>query len=340
MGTARDWLQLFRSHTSPLEMTITICGSALALGTIFDLKVVLFLFFGWLYHNAGYGQNSVEDYIRGFDRDDPNKAHHPLQRGAIEPYMARNVCRLLIAILFIYGVIISGFDPLSIFLLATLIAMGIVYNLFNKEMTGKFIPIAIAHSLLLPFAFFGSGGTLEFSSSPPYLIDFGTRAALLLFGYLLLQVIYQIMIEGDLKDIDMDEASLLKRMGVHVKDGILHTSHIARGSSFLVKASSVTVLFLALSTLNATIDNYVGAAVFGIILLILDQKLMGSGPWEHSQCLKLMSLMEVASTFAIAIAIAPEIGGWMPAVLIMAFNMVYFVLMNRFLWGTVIKPRV
>ncbi len=340
MANARDWLQLFRSHTSPLEMTITITGSALAVGTIFDLRILLFLLFGWLYHNAGYGQNSVEDYLRGYDKDDPNKAHHPIQRGVIDPYTARTVCRVLILILFVYGVIISNFDPISVVLLATLIAMGIVYNLFNKKMTGKFIPIAIAHSLLFPFAFFGSGGAIDISSAAPYVSGPEAGAALLLFGYLLVQVIYQIMIEGDLKDIDMDEASLLKEMGVCVREGILQSSPLARGVAFFLKASSVAIIFLVLSTLDGTVDNYVGALVFSLLILYLDQKLMGRGPWEHSRCLKTMSLMEVASTFALAVAITPEIGGWIPALLIMVFNMVYFVMMNRFLWGTVIKPRV
>jgi hypothetical protein len=148
------------------------------------------------------------------------------------------------------------------------------------------------------------------------------------------------MIEGDLKDIDMDEASLLKEMGVCVRDGILQSSPLARGVAFYLKASSITVIFLVLSALNATVDNYIGALIFSALILYLDQKLIGGGPWEHSSCLKTMSLMEVASTFALAVAITPEIGGWIPAILIMVFNMVYFVLMNRFLWGTVIKPRV
>jgi 4-hydroxybenzoate polyprenyltransferase len=336
----KDWLQLFRSHTSPLEMTITITGSALAVGTIFDIRVLLFLLFGWLYHNSGYGQNSVEDFIRGFDRDDPNKAHHPLQRGVIDPYIARNVCRFLIFMLLVYGIVISQLDPFSVLLLVTLIGMGIVYNLFNKGMTGKFIPIAIAHSLLFPFAFFGSGGELSISTSAPFIENPATGAAFLLWGYLLLQVIYQIMIEGDLKDIDMDEASLLKELGVNVRNGHLITSPTARATSFFLKIASIALVFLSLSLLEATPDNYLGFILFGLILLYLDQKLMGKGPWDHSRCVKTMSLMEVASTFYLAIAISPEIGGWIPAIIIMAFNMAYFILMNRFLWGTMIKPRV
>ena len=155
MGTPRDWLQLFRSHTSSLEMTITITGAALAVGTLWDVRVLLFLIFGWLYHNAGYGHNSAEDYLQGYDRDDPNKSHHPLQRGAIDPRTARYVCITLVVLSFIYGIFISDFNLTAMSLLAVITFMGALYNTAGKRMRGKFIPIAIAHSLLFPFAYFG-----------------------------------------------------------------------------------------------------------------------------------------------------------------------------------------
>jgi len=340
MATLRDWLQLFRSHTSPLEMTITLTGSALAVGTLLDWKVLLFLIFGWLYHNAGYGQNSVEDYIQGYDKDDPNKSHHPLQRGVINPKIGRNVCLIMIGLLVIYGSIISEFNVTAIILLVSLVAMGLVYNLYNKKMKGKFLPIAVAHSLLFPFAYFGSGGDLSVSGSFPFFDSTITQGAMVLWGYLMFQIIYQIMIEGDLKDIDMEEASMLKSMGVNVKDGKLIVSPFPRFVSFWLKAVGIFLLFFTIYILNGSVDTYIIAGIFAIGLLAFDHLLMGVKEWDHSKCLKRMSLMEVLSTFAIAVAIAPEIGGWIPAFGIMAFNMIYFVLMNRFLWGTVIKPKV
>ena len=339
MASPRDWLQLFRSHTSPLEMTITITGSALAVGTVFDLKVLLFLIFGWLYHNAGYGHNSVEDFIQGYDKDDPNKTHHPLQRGVLDPKTSRTVCIGLVIGSFIYGILISGLDPLSIGLLSILTVMGFIYNMLGKRIKGKFIPIAVAHSLLFPFAFFGSGGDLSISGSFPYIESAITLGALVLFGYLMFQILYQIMIEGDLKDIDMDEASLLKNMGVEVKEGKLVCPPFARAVSFFLKGCSIVLIFVAIWLFAGTIDNYIIGGVFALALIGLDHLLMGMKVWDHSKCLKRMALMEVASTFALAVAIAPVIG-WLPAIGIMVFNMTYFVLMNRFLWGTLIKPKV
>jgi 1,4-dihydroxy-2-naphthoate octaprenyltransferase len=340
MATLRDWLQLFRSHTSPLEMTITITASSLAVGTVLDIKVLLFLIFGWLYHNAGYGHNSVEDFISGFDRDDPNKSHHPLQRGVIDPRTARTACIFLIGMAFAFGIFISEFDPLAIGLLTALTIMGFVYNLFNKRMKGKFLPIALAHSLLFPFAYFGSGGDLTLSSDLPFIEGATLQVAALLWAYLLFQIFYQIMIEGDLKDIDMEEASLLKSMGVYVKEDRLICSPLARTVSFSLKAASISLIFISVWILEGTLDNFAVAGIFGVIILGLDHSLMKIGKWDHSQILKRIAFMEVISTFALAVAIAPEIGGWLPAFGIMAVNIVYFILMNRFLWGTLIKPRV
>jgi 1,4-dihydroxy-2-naphthoate octaprenyltransferase len=340
MASIKDWLQLFRSHTSPLEMTITITGSALAVGTIWDVKVLLFLIFGWLYHNAGYGHNSVEDFIQGYDKDDPNKSHHPLQRGVLDPQTARYVCIVLVVFSFLYGIFISNFNWTSMVLLGLITFMGALYNVAGKRMKGKFIPIAVAHSLLFPFAYFGSGGSLSTLSEYPYFKEAFILVAVLGTIYLVIQILYQIMIEGDLKDIDMEEASLLKAMGVGIRDKVFISSTFARSFSYVVKASSVGILFWVLYAGKGDPSLYALLFLFSFSMLMLDEQLMGERKWDHSNTLRSMALMEVTSTFALVIAVAPMIGGILPALLVMAFNLGYFVLMNRYLWGTLLKPRV
>ncbi|MFO8051376.1 MAG: UbiA family prenyltransferase [Thermoplasmatota archaeon] len=340
MATLKDWLQLFRSHTSPLEMTITVTGSALALGTIWDIKVLLFFVFGWLYHNAGYGHNSAEDYIRGFDREDPNKAHHPIHRGAIDPMLGRGVCVLMILLTLIYGTVISGFDTVSVVLLILLTVFGFIYNMKGKSMGAKFIPIAIAHSLLFPFAYFGSGGGISVIDGFPFVE--GSLGGVVVLGtaYLILQIIYQIMVEGDLKDIDMEEASFLRTLGARVEDGNFKASWSARGFSISLKIISLLLLFYIVYLGDGGTWYYLALLIFSLAMIIQDHRLMCERGWDHSVCLKDMALMEVLSTFALVIAISPLIGGWQPALYIMVLNMAYFVLMNCFLWGTAVRPRV
>jgi len=332
MASLRDWLQLFRSHTSPLEMLIASSGAALATGTLWSWEVLLFLIFGWLYHNAGYGHNSVEDYIRGFDKDDPHKSHHPLQRGAINPRSARTVTLVMIVLSFIYGAIIGGIEPLQLSLLAVLTLMGFVYNIYGKRMGIKFLPIAIAHSLLFPFAFFGSGG----SSDPSSLF----WVAVLATVYLIFQIIYQIMIEGDIKDIDMSESSLLGKLGVRLEGKMFLSSAGARVFSAGIKVISMALLFGALFIQKAMVNDYLLVGSFSLVLLFLDRKLMKPGKWDHTTCLRTMALMEVSSTFALVAAVAPTMGGPLPAFGLMLLGIAYFVVLNRFLWGTGLVPKV
>jgi 1,4-dihydroxy-2-naphthoate octaprenyltransferase len=340
MATLKDWLQLFRSHTSPLEMVITITGSALAVGTVLDIKVLLFLLFGWLYHNSGYGHNSVEDFIQGYDTDDPNKSHHPLQRGAMDPQKARYVCIVLIVATFLYGIFISGLDPAAMVILAVITLAGAVYNIFGKRMKGKFIPIALAHSLLLPFSYFGAGGELSFISGYTYFAEPLHLIVVLSVSYMVAQIIYQIMIEGDLKDIDMDEASLLRTLGARVEKGTFKASLTARGFSLLIKSISISLLFWIIFTARGDALTYLLLIVFSVLMILQDDRMMMERPWVHSVTLRDMALMEVMSTFALLLAAAAVIGGIWLALLVMFFNTAYFIIMNRFLWGTIIKPRV
>jgi 4-hydroxybenzoate polyprenyltransferase len=339
MGNIRDWLQLFRSHTSPLEMSITTAGAALAVGGIFDVRVLMFLVFGWLYHNAGYGHNSAEDFIQGYDRDDPNKAHHPLQRGVIAPSTARSVTITMVVIGLIFGAVISRFDPWALAVLFIMTIMGFLYNLFNKRTRLKFVPIALAHALLFPFSFLGAGGGITLSGLDVAMEGTG-GIALVTTLLIIVQILYQILIEGDLKDIEMSEASMLRSMGVKVINGRLVTPLAPRAISFALKLASCTLLFLIYHLSGGDPFGYAIIGLFSLSLLIMDQSLMGSKPYDHSASLRNMAVMEVISTFAIVAALAPKIGGWTSALLVMVLNILYFVLMNRFLWGTLIKPRV
>jgi len=339
MGNIRDWLQLFRSHTSPLEMSITIAGSALAVGGIFDVRVLMFLIFGWLYHNAGYGHNSAEDFIQGYDRDDPNKAHHPLQRGVIDPKTARGVTIAMVVLGLVFGAVISRFDPWAMGVLLLMTCMGFAYNFFNKSTKLKFIPIAIAHALLFPFSYLGAGGSLSLTPLKDAL-DGAGGIALVATLIIIIQILYQILIEGDLKDIEMSEASMLRSLGVRIERGMLVSPLVPRGISVSLKLTSCILLFVIYHLSGGDVLGYGIIGLFSLSLLFLDHALMGRRRYDHSASLRSMAMMEVLSTFAMVAAVSPAAGGWGAAFIIMAFNILYFVLMNRFLWGTFIRPKV
>ncbi len=341
----RDWLQLFRSHTSPLEITICVLGAALAHGTVFHIDVLLLGLFGWLYHNIGYGQNSVEDYARGFDRKDPHKAHHPLQRGLIDVNGARKAVSVLMAATFGYALYLAYPSALAITVLVFAVLMGLVYNFWGKRMKGKFLPIALAHSMLFPFSYLAAGGHFSYRSLGLFNPDQGS-VMVLFFVFFLIQIVYQILIEGDLKDMDMikeGEASLLDVLGVKLEGGRFTSPFRARFFSGLLKIINCTVAILIIlsfyETHNPPLVPTIALILFSIMVITLDGRLMAAREFDHSETLKDMALMEIATVFMAVAAIMPMIGG-LGAALIILFDIVYFALMNRYLWGTTIKPKV
>jgi hypothetical protein len=148
------------------------------------------------------------------------------------------------------------------------------------------------------------------------------------------------MIEGDLKDIDMDEASLLRNLGAGVEGGRFKASFTARIFSLAIKSISISLLFWIIFAARGDPLSYLLLMIFSVLMILQDDRMMMERPWDHSTTLRDMAFMEVLSTFSLLLAVATVIGGIWMALVVMAFNTGYFIIMNRFLWGTLMKPRV
>jgi len=343
MASVRDWLQLFRSHTSPLEVTIALLGAVLAAGTLLDVRVLLVALLGWLYHNAGYGQNSVEDFAAGYDSEDPHKSHHPLQRGAISISEGRRAVNTLLAVFFIYSILLLYPSRTGIAIFLVMYACGVMYNKFGKSMKLKFVPIAIAHSLLFPVGFFAAGGTANMDWAS-LLRNRITYVLILGFLYFVIQIVYQILIEGDLKDIECDEATMLDWLGIKLENGELRASLRARITGTLLKTLNIIIALEIIRVYGMPTAVVASWAVISTGILMFNRKLLATRRFYHGETLKDMAVMEVLSVFlmvfALAPAMAPGNGGILAAGAVVVLDISYFVVMNRYLWGTVVTPRV
>jgi len=340
MPALRDWLQLFRAHTAPLEVIIAGAGAALACGTVFDIKVLLFAIMGWLYHSFGYGMNSVEDYVQGFDRNDIHKKHHPHQRGAISVRTARAVVYTGLFLLFIYTLIISSFRPICILLTFIVLIGGVVYNLYGKRMNSKVIPIAFAHSLLFPLGFFGSEGSSILDEGIEEIIEEDIALVVLLCTiFLLFQISYQIFISGDLKDIGLPEKQPLLNFGVRIKDGFFHISWGGTLFSLMLKTLNLLLLFPILYLCSSSPAAVLAVVVLSLLILVMERRLMEPRPWDHHTTTRDMAIMEVLTLFAMVFAITGRIGWW-GAFIFIGGGISYFVLLNKYLWGTLLRPAV
>lgn len=338
MATIKDYLQLFRCHTAPLEITIAVLGAAIGTNTLFTPKILLFAVFGFLYHIVGYGHNSVMDFIKGFDRDDPNKSHHPLQRGAIDVKTAKHIIYILLGASFVYGIILSIENPVGIGILVFMLIMGLIYNLIGKRIKAKFIPIAFAHSSIFPYAYFASGGSTN--------ILYGTGFVMLLATiYFFVQIMYQILIEGDLKDLGRNEATMLDILGIKLENNRIIVPFNARILGFLLKMANIGIGFYIIHMLGGDIKSVILGLIFAIFIIYYDHKLLSTRIFDHRQCLRDMAFMEVICVFFMVIVFIPiyspsityAYGG---ATTIILIDLLYFVLMNRYLWGTMVMPRV
>ncbi len=334
MASFRAWLQLTRAHTAPLEMLISLMGAALGAGGLLSPALAHFTLLGFLYHLTGYGQNSVEDFVRGYDRRDPHKAHHPLQRGAMTVEEARGGVKVLFAGTLFYALYLSHLRPLPLLLLLLVLISGLIYNVKGKSIHFKFLPIALAHSTLFPFAYFSSGGPVGGET---------LHIMLLGYGFLILQITYQILIEGDIKDLQVKEASLLKRMGVRLKGGVLKVPLRVQLMGLSLKASSLLLALLIWHLLEDSLSALPLLLLFSSLALLFHFRLLKNGPFDHEGALKDMALEEVSSTFLLLSALSPLYHptlGPLLALLLVLLSLSYFAIMNRFLWGTSLTPKV
>ena len=333
VNQTKAWLRLFRAHTVILEAPMAFLGAVIGLGTVIDPRVGMWLLFGIGYHLVGYGMNSYVDWKKGFDKDDDQKQHHPLNTGDIQPDQAKKVIHGSTAALFIYLFALTYTNLTAVGLSGLMVASGLAYNYLGKYTELKAIPISIAHTLVffIPYYLYASElSTWVLAMTAAYFIHH----------------IYQIAISGDIKDIQQDEASLLKSLGVHVKPhkhmpdvGVFITS-----SKALVLAYFLAILQLLLSTGAIALNGLnpsslvIGAGLASLMLYYTD-KMLQQGAFVRSKRLKYISSKELFGYTLIHSASIAVIGvqGF---VLMLAFMLVYLGIVSKFIWGNWLVPEV
>lgn len=335
VNKVRNWLILFRSHTAMLEAPIAAMGAAVALGQVFTVEVIYWALFGVLYHFTGYGLNSYVDWKKGYDKDDPFKQHHPLNQGSLDPHTVRVVLYCLLVFTFVYGAILAWPSTLALIAISVMVVCGMVYNYWGKEISYKFIPITIAHSLIfaVPYLTYGS-------------VDLILVAA---FAALIFHHTFQILISGDIKDITQDESSLLDRIGIKYEEvedysnGIIVTSLLASviviSLSLLQAASTYTIIGYMSLTEEKWMLSVIVSSIFFLATFRESSKVVESGKYVRPDRISHMSHREIVGYWGIYGAFIPIIGHvefW----LMFSLTLIYLFAMSRFLWGTFIQPQV
>ena len=321
-----DWLRLFRAHTAPATVYSVLVPYIVGGGR--DWALALYLYFtGTLLHWASFGHNSVMDYLLGFDRSDPSKRHHPLPAGRISPERALWIVNLLLAytaLLLAYPALLLG-DPRPLLWLVLFMVWGYAYNTGLDHLSRhSWLPITLAYSFLPLYGYTLAGA------------KYGVVGGALLALWGSLTVLYQIALEGNLKDLwnPADRAP-----------GLLRSRCRMTGDGRVYCDSSVDLLLLA--RLWSHILAYsIGVLVWptrlwvtaGLLLLVLallvTERLHGAMTRgaTRMEALRYMGLQEVLAFYLLLAMVLPA---WPAAVaLLMLYGYAWFAAMNRWLWGS------
>jgi hypothetical protein len=215
----------------------------------------------------------------------------------------------------------------------------LLYNFVGKKIKAKPIPIAIAHTSLLPFAYFSTTNSFEFSNSFPFFINADSQVFILATLYVFIQIIYQILISGDLKDIEQDEASMLKDLGIYLNGDNFVASMKGRFFAKCLKIANLIPAFIIVYLTGLDIIAIILLSFFSIMILYIDELMLKPRKWDHDKTTRNMAIMEVITVFALIISLQRYFT-WLGILLFILFDIVYFVLANKFLWKTSLRPAV
>lgn len=331
VNTAKHWLQLFRAHTVILEAPMAFIGAAIGLGTVADPRVGLWLLFGACYHIVGYGMNSYVDWKKGFDKDDPRKQHHPLNTGDIKPENAKKVIYGLTIGLFAFLLALTYSKPSAVGLSAVMVGSGLAYNYLGKYTRLKFVPIAVAHTLVFFIPYYMYASTVE-------------NWVLFMTAAYFIHHVYQIAISGDLKDILQDEASLLQDMGMEVsngEDGIrtFSASMFSLTISYSLAIIQIFTIVTSASLSGISMPNILITGTLSAGIIITTDLMLRQGVYVRHKRLRWISMKEFigyAAIHSVAISVIdPRI-----FVLLLVGMVVYLSTVSKFIWGTYLVPKV
>jgi len=317
------WLQLGRAQTYPADWLLVLVpmlyGDRATL--LQALAMSVFMFF---VHIISFGENSLLDYTQGWDKRDPSKAHHPLETGVISVPDAMNFIHWGKTVLMLLGcLMVFWWSPnpvMAMFSLFMWYAWGTAYNLgLSKVTVWGFLPISMAFTFMGAFGWYLTHEAM-------------TPTGWWYLAYVFTVILFQISWSGHLKEMGQKERSnLLIRLGARLIDGFFEPSwSLLYGLS--IKAVSILILseLLAPKPLEVIWFSIVLVSVGGLVGLLCMPR-----TYDRPAELKRMSAMEVVSIYGPIPLMLP----WTWAIPLMAIGIIYFILVNKALWG-VSYPKV
>jgi len=318
-------LKLLRIHTFSLTGPAIIIGYILQ-GNVNLYYAIAILIYALLFHAFGFLWNNIFDLK--YDKLDPAKKHFPLVSGEITLSQARTVAIVGTALTFVYGLFLFSNNIFSFVFFIFAIVFGFAYNITNKIFEHAHIFIALSFSSLVISPF------LEFHSFNYVILAY--------FVFSFFTMMFQNQVSGNIKDLEVPQKNLLKNLGCRLIDNDMHITKAvllyALGLRFVVLFSGIVFSILLYKDMPLVIT----LIVFEIVQVIVFKytiDLLRPGKFDRDKRVQIMSLVEITNYYSLVVIVTIYAGLYVDLFLYL-FPILYFIIMNKITWGTVLGPKV
>lgn len=152
-------------------------------------------------------------------------------------------------------------------------------------------------------------------------------------------MMFQIAIEGYLKDLASDKRNLLRQFGSFTRDARIYISKRTRTFAWILRLPT----FILAGAIIFHVSSDMLAAIFTGLLIGLTVKVVSSmlhtGDFDNKKVVKKCALTEILVYFTLIVALQ-GILGWSGVIFFVFFPLTWFMTLNRLSWGTWIRPAV
>lgn len=318
------WLRLLRIHTAALAQGLVLVGLGLS-GARDWTTWLLFALLAVAYHAAGFVHNDICDVEH--DKSDPAKSHFPLVSGEVSLRDARLLYAGLLVTVLVLASYLSRGRAAPLLCLAGAVVAGHVYNFRAKSDPASAAYAAVAFTCLPLAAYYAHA-------------DRCSVLMVLVAAYVALMMVFEIGVEGCMKDIDSDEVSLLRALGCCLLEGgNVRVSGAARAFSWLLKAPAFALFVVMWRESGSHIAALVAGLHLAGVVVWATRRLLADGAFERQRRIRMCVIIEVLTYTMLVLAVQGSLG-WGRVVLLIAYPYAWYVVLNRLTWATTITPRV
>ncbi|MGC9781560.1 MAG: hypothetical protein HZR80_20140 [Candidatus Heimdallarchaeota archaeon] len=324
----KGFMQASRIQTAPFAAAVIYMAYLSGLDKQMWLNIIL-PFLGGLVHMVGCIHNSIIDTVMGYDTKDSNKVHG-YTTGVLD---AKKHKKMINWIILVFAVILSiiGFfganNILSLLGIIFLVVGGYVYNNISKQTYFGFIPIGVSYAGMVLYGFSLSHSTVLLIDLFPLII------------YVMAVTMIQIAFWGELKDIEYDEKSLVKKLGVKLVNNYLTITKKFDIMYFTFRALSLSPLIVYMvlthdpNHIIQTVHLSFWMFVFVLIAFWLNTKIFQFKEWNRRKIFLYINFSE----FLFIFLMFPFFIKWWMVFVILPVSVGLWIGLNKLLWDDYVQ---